>query len=249
MATHPDLRIVSFSWDNVSKIIRQGQRDVIQTLGHDVEQYVFDRRPHAVFLNDLFLNSGTNDVLLILDIDALPLNKEVIDEAYCFARKGGIFGAAQVSNHLDPSHVFVAPCFLALSVMTWVALGRPTFDSNSTNDVAQHLTRIAQDHSINIKFLYPEFSCIPKYAFNDRFPYGIGTFYQGGIFHLFESRRQSYNRLFKLVAASVINSSQIDYVALARAARIIDTRLRLFESLKRPVRFARDFLRKIRARW
>ena len=72
MATHPNFRIVSFSWNNVSKRMRQSQREVIQTLGHDVEQYVFDRRPHAVFLNHLFSSSDVNDVLLVLDIDAIP---------------------------------------------------------------------------------------------------------------------------------------------------------------------------------
>ena len=173
---------------------------------------------HADFLDAYMGEIGEDDVALLVDIDCFPLNREIVDRAFAAARAGRIFGCARSTNHIDPDRIFVAPMFMAISRRTWERLGRPSFRPDSANDVAQRLNEIAKAAGVEIERLEPWGAIVPKWRLGDIGLYGIGTFYKGGVFHLFESRRSPFGFLLFDVAEDVLHDRPIDYAKLMRKA-------------------------------
>jgi hypothetical protein len=161
---------------------------------------------------------GPDDVALLTDIDCFPLNREIVARAFAAARDGAIFGCAQSTNHIDPDRLFVAPMFMAISRKTWEALGRPSFKPDAQNDVAKRLNDIARARGVAIEMLYPWGAIVPKWRLGDVGLYGLGTFYRGGVFHLFESRWTPFAFLLFDVAEMVLADRPIDYSALLTKA-------------------------------
>ena len=62
--------------------------------------------------------------------------------------------------------------------------------------------------------LYPWGCIVPKWRLGEIALYGIGTFYRGGVFHLFESRKTPFSFVLFDVAEAVLNDRPIDYLAL-----------------------------------
>ena len=108
--------------------------------------------------------------------------------------------------------------FMAISHRTWDALGRPSFRPDAENDVAQRLNDIARAQGVDIEMLTPFGAVVPKWRLADIGFYGIGTFYRGGVFHLFESRWTPFSFLLFDVAEAVLNDRPIDHGALMRKA-------------------------------
>ena len=211
-------RIVALYWDNIDPRIVAAQRAVFAHFGFRVEQRERTGVNHGDFLDGFMGELGADDVALLTDIDCFPLNREIVDRAFARARAGAIFGAAQSSNHIDPDRLYVAPMFMAISRRTWDALGRPSFRPDAANDVAQKLNEIARAQGVEIERLDPFGAVVPKWRLGDVGFYGIGTFYRGGVFHLFESRWTPFSFLLFDVADAVLNDRAIDHVALMRKA-------------------------------
>jgi hypothetical protein len=161
---------------------------------------------------------GEDDVVLFLDIDCFPMNREIVDKAFAAARAGRIIGCAQSANHIDPDAIYAAPMFLAIAKRTWEALGRPSFCSDAENDIAQRLNGIAASKGVAVDLIYPWSSIVPKWRLGNVALYGIGTFYHGGVFHLFEGRSTPYAYILFDVAEAVCNDSPIDYCDLMQQA-------------------------------
>ena len=88
---------------------------------------------------------------------------------------------------------------------------------NDVDDVASALTRAARLHGVPVTTLMPNHTCRPLWAVADRGCCGIATFYDGDVFHLFQSRMNTgYDLAFHAVAAAVQQGRRIDYVALHR---------------------------------
>jgi hypothetical protein len=62
--------------------------------------------------------------------------------------------------------------------------------------------------------LYPWGCIVPKWRLGDVALYGVGTFYRGGVFHLFESRLTPYSYILFEVAEAVCANLQVDFRAL-----------------------------------
>lgn len=215
--------IVTMYWNNISRKMVVDQKMTFRKLGYDIIQFERTGQSHGAFLDEQLRIIAEDDVILSVDIDCIPLHREVIDKAVSFARDGGIWGCAQVSNHLpEPEHVFAAPCFHAISKRTWRSLDCPSFCPDELNDVAQLMTRIAQTRGVPLHIAKPEFCLLPIYRFGSEYPYGVGTFFAGGVFHLYQSRTGRYHGLFSEVADCVIAGRPLDYLALAQAARRIE---------------------------
>ena len=112
--------------------------------------------------------------------------------------------------------------FMAISRRTWDALERPSFRADASNDVAQKLNEVARAAGVEIEMLMPWGAIVPKWRLADVGFYGLGTFYRGGVFHLFESRSTPFDFLLFEVAEAVLTDRPIDYSALMRKA--LDTR-------------------------
>ena len=103
---------------------------------------------------------------------------------------------------------------MAISRRTWDRLGRPSFRPDANNDVAQRLNEVAKATGVEIEMLYPWGCIVPKWRLGDVALYGIGTFYRGGVFHLFESRLIPYSYILFEVAEAVCANRQVDFRAL-----------------------------------
>jgi hypothetical protein len=211
-------RIVSLYWDNIDPRVVEAQRDVFAHFGLSIDQRERTGVNHGDFLDAYMAEIAEDDVALLMDIDCFPLNRTIVDRAFEAAREGRIPGCAQSSNHVDPDRIFVAPMFMAISRRTWDKLGRPSFRPDATNDVAQRLHDVAVAAGVGIELLYPWATIVPKWRLGDIALYGIGTFYRGGVFHLFESRWTPFNYILFDVADAVVNDRPIDYSALMQRA-------------------------------
>jgi len=211
-------RIVSLYWDNIDRRVVAAQREVFAHFGLSIDQRERTRLDHGDFLDGYMAEIGENDVALLMDIDCFPLNRDIVDRAFSAARAGGIFGCAQSSGHVDPDRLFVAPMFMAISRRTWDGLGRPSFRPDASADVAQRLNEAATAAGVGIEMLYPWGCIVPKWRLGEIALYGIGTFYRGGVFHLFESRKTPFSYVLYDVAEAVLNDRPIDYAALMEKA-------------------------------
>jgi hypothetical protein len=211
-------RIVSMYWDNIDRRVVDAQRRVFEHFGFSIDQQERTGWDHWAFLDEYMAGLGEDDVALLMDIDCFPLNREIVDKAFAAAREGRLFGCAQSSNHIDPDRLFAAPMFLAISRRTWDSLGRPSFKTDPQNDVAQKLNDIAVAAGVQVDMLFPWACIVPKWRLGDVGLYGVGTFYKGGVFHLFEARHTPFTFILFDVADAVLNGRPIDHLALVRKA-------------------------------
>ena len=211
-------RIVSLYWDNIDPRVVKAQREVFAHFGFAIDQRERTGLDHGDFLDAFMAEIAEEDVALLMDIDCFPLNREIVDRAFAAARAGRIFGCAQTTSHVDSDRLFVAPMFMAISRRTWEGLGRPSFRPDASHDVAQRLNEVATAAGVGIEMLYPWGCIVPKWRLGEIALYGIGTFYRGGVFHLFESRKTPFSYILYDVAQSVLNDRPVDYVGLMENA-------------------------------
>jgi hypothetical protein len=207
-------RIVSFYWDNIDRRIVEAQRRVFAHFGLAIDQRERTGLQHGDFLDSYMAEAAEDDVALLVDIDCFPLNRAVVDRAFAAAREGHIFGCAQARHYIDPDRLYVGPMFMAISRRTWDRLGRPSFCRDARNDVAQALHDRAVAAGVEVEMLYPEACVAPKWRLGDGAIFGIGTFYRGGVFHLFQSRRKAYEFILLEVAEATIAGRRIDLLGL-----------------------------------
>lgn len=246
-----NFKLISMYWKNVDPEIVEIQKKVFRFLGFKLQQIERTGQKHGEFLNEQLKSAGLNDVLIFVDIDCVVMNAEVVYKAADFAKKGGIWGCSQVANHLEDSlHAYAGPMFHAISKKTWLKMGSPSYSADKHNDIGQNITRQAQLKNINIYLARPLYSLIPKWSHGRDYFFGIGTFYEYGVFHLFESRKGVYNGLFMMVCDSIISRNNIDYLKLTNIARKIEMKVTAFDFckniLKLPFRAWKGFYRYIR---
>lgn len=218
MKTHNT--VYSLYWNNINPEIIVNQKRVFETFNCTLVQQNIDKQDHGKWMQELVAKVNIHDVIVFADIDCIPLKKDAISHATRVAEAGGIFGLAQTSNHLNnPRHIYASPVFFAIKKSTWLNMGCPCFEANADNDVAQGLTKAAEEYGIKVKLAYPTSALIPKWPLADRGIYGIGTFYHSSYFHLFESRGSNYESLFTAVAGDVLARKSLDFDKYLRIAK------------------------------
>ena len=194
-------------WPNVDKKIVNAHKETCEHLGLTVN-YTEQEIPHGLWMDNIMMSSMA-EVKLFLDIDCVPTNKEIVDKAISYALNNkSMVGTAQVSNHIAPySHIYAAPCFLAISRDIWDDMGRPSFSENETCDVAENVSYAAEIYKVKYKTLYPthyfkepEGGAWPLHTYGK---YGIGTHFEGGVFHLFQGRTPDNAMLFYNVCKGI----------------------------------------------
>jgi hypothetical protein len=87
--------------------------------------------------------------------------------------------------------------------------------SSKTDDVGMRLSKAAINAGVAVDLIWPNFVCCPRWPMGNKHCFGIGTFYEGEVFHLFESRNhKGYGYAFRYVADCVASGKAIDYIAL-----------------------------------
>ena len=141
--------------------------------------------PEAI---DYFLNNKQWQNIVIFDIDCIPLNKEAILLAMAKAKEGNIYGAAQQANHILESGIYASPAFISFSRETWVKMNKPSFLHSEFGDVGHEMTLFATLHNVEVELIWPTHVEVPRWNLGKESTFGLGTTYQTGIFHAFESR-------------------------------------------------------------
>lgn len=98
-----------------------------------------------------------HDVVIFLDIDAVPLNNFALDFLVERAKVGQVLaGNIQNSNHIqNEKHLFVAPSVCAISQDTFVAMGKPSARPSFRSDVGEEYTWHAEKNKVPVEFFYP----------------------------------------------------------------------------------------------
>jgi hypothetical protein len=120
---------------------------------------------------------------MFLDIDAVPLNDSAIDLYVEQAYNGALVGNIQRTNHIENGqHTFVAPSAMAISVSTFLTIGKPSAIETYRSDVGEEFSWLSEKKGIKIvKYMPLKFEAAPAealegWALADGMPrYGLGT--------------------------------------------------------------------------
>ncbi len=210
-------RIVSFYFANVPQSVVSAQAAVFRKFGQPIEQIrtTLDHGPAI----DQYIRHSKFDVLLIFDVDCIPLNEHVVPEAIdIVANRPCLYGLRQNSNSFAGGD-YVGPSFICFSRETFNALGRPSFRSvRRKADVGSQLTYRARRPGllqsllhrppIEVRFLDVTDVAVAKWRLEDGTPFGTGTNYEDKIFHAFGVGNDLVGRrLFLGKAAQIVGHS------------------------------------------
>ena len=196
----PNACIITFFMDNLNKKTVDLQRQVVNLrnpsavphysiktdLRHGASMdmaWCLNGIQHPTFKGHNIAKRFDHDIILFLDVDAIPLHNNAIDDIIATAAAGKLVGNIQRSNHIQNNqHVFVAPSCLAISVDSFVTIGKPSGLESSRGDVAEEYTYAAEKSGIvPIDFYMPmKYDEKPaecdSWALKDGMPvYGRGT--------------------------------------------------------------------------
>lgn len=224
--------IVSLFMDNINRKTVEMHREVVSKM--NVQKYPFFQfkanMKHGVFLDYFWGMNGIKagvlkeqeveqkvdfDVVIILDIDCIPVSSNALEYYASEALKGNLIGNAQRTNHLDNGkHVFAAPSASAISKKTFLQIGAPSALETQRSDVLEEYTWAAEANGVNVIKTLPlrydraplrydwEKDQPPYWALGDGMPvYGMGTTYgdeqNGELFwHNFQIRLPGQEEMF-----------------------------------------------------
>lgn len=224
--------IVSLFMDNIHQKTVEMHREVVQKMNpQNYPSYQFKANMrHGVFLDYFWGLNGVKagvlkqeniqqnfnyDVVIILDIDCVPLQPNAFELYAAEAYNGNLIGNAQRTNHLNNGkHVFAAPSASAISKQTYVKIHAPSALETDRSDVLEEYTWAAESFGVPVKKIMPlrydraplrydwEKDQPPYWELGDNMPvYGMGTTYgdqeHGELFwHNFQIRLPGQEQMF-----------------------------------------------------
>ena len=197
----------SLNWPGSDPRLANEQAAVFQHLQVPLKQHQL-KADHSSWM-DAVLKQSKADVVLFVDNDCVPLNKEAVMEAIGWAgRNQSFLGLAQSSNHINKGvHVFAAPAFLAISRAAWIKLGQPSLKPTPRGDVAEELSWCAEEHGLPYKAWYPtHFHHLSReglWRLGNYGTYGIGSVFADRVFHLYQGRFADNVDLFATVCQHI----------------------------------------------
>ena len=187
---------------NVNPAVKDAQLKVMNKLCIEIPFHqILTTKPHGETLTNLARSCMQKgyDVVMFMDIDAVPLSTTAIEHTINRAYRGTLIGNIQRSNHIEnDQHVFVAPSFMAMSLNYWTWAGQPSFTETQRGDVGEELTYAWDAKNFPTQMYMPiGYEASPaeckSWALADGMPhFGLGTtFVLGNIpmsYHAFQIR-------------------------------------------------------------
>ena len=93
-------------------------------------------------------------------------------------------------------HVYVSPCFLAISRNLYEKLGRPSFNHNQRGDCAEEITWRAKEQGYNVGLVYPSSVVDRCYPLDNGLSFGWGTVYGDLAYHGYCQGREGSEQMF-----------------------------------------------------
>lgn len=183
-----DIRIVSFYNDNIPQPVVKAQKAIFDKFGLPLEQ-IPTRLSHPDAI-DSYTGNNCFDVLIIFDIDCIPLTKNAVPETIEIVTETDcIYGAIQNANHIEGSANYASPAFICFSGKTFKLIGGPSFKPTRRGDVGAELTYRAREENVEVKLLKVAEVNVPLWKLSDGTMFGHGTNYENKVFHTFQSSR------------------------------------------------------------
>jgi hypothetical protein len=179
------------------KIVEYQRRCVERYLPHAwIYHQHYTEESHGSALNQC-LRDAKEDVIVLLDIDCIPLSRASFSLLRHYAEKGVLTGAVQRANHVsNREHLYVGPFCMALSRSAYNSLGRPSFSETDRGDVGEELTYRWQETKGSIFFLWPSHVENQVWPLIGEAQFGYGTTYDGLFYHAFCIREGVTSDLF-----------------------------------------------------
>ena len=191
-----NIAVASFYMSNINEQVMEHQKRVMETLCPDIPFYQESTYFHHGPTMDLFLFQRTEDVIVFLDIDAVPLTPGAITTIAKMAYDNNtIAGAPQRANHINNGqHIYVGPCVLAIQPDLYRALKCPPARETTRGDVAEEWT-----YTLELSGRVPQYLDVIDYDkdshawdLRDGKKFGLNTFYgldgERMFYHAFQGR-------------------------------------------------------------
>lgn len=183
------MRFHTFYTKNLSEQLIEDHKKVCNHIGIDVTYHIQDAiddydtlyTAHGKFMTSVM---EQKEIACFLDIDCLPHNKELIENAYNWAieNKSFVGNAQNISHTSMRNHIYAAASFLIVTKDAWNTLGNPDFSWFMQNEVqidtAQLLTLRADQIGMPYQLMYPVgYDGPEEYKLSGYGIYGTGTLY------------------------------------------------------------------------
>jgi hypothetical protein len=199
--------IITFYNDIVNKEFPNLQKNVFNKFNLDINQYYIKNwKSHGECVDEFLKTKSDNDIIVLFDIDCIPLNKEIVPLAIDWCKNNiGIFSIAQKAVKLNNPIIHASPAFMVFSIKTFNFLNRPTFTTNLRSDCGAEMTHSAREMGVEIRLLYPSHVETPHSQLDGPIQFGYGTTYGNSIYHAFESRFKKRDSYFINKCKSILN--------------------------------------------
>jgi hypothetical protein len=190
--------VVSFYMDNVVADVVQHQRAVLEKFVPADFALVqkLSTRTHADALDD-FVKNTEYDLIVVLDIDCVPLSASSVPTLAMRAAQGELVGCVQRANHIDNhGHLYIGAFCMAFTRQLWEKLGRPSFQPTSRGDVGEELTYRCEEIHQPIHMIWPSSVEVALWDLTDKQKFGLNTEYDGSFLHAFGIRESANQRKF-----------------------------------------------------
>lgn len=191
-----------------SNIVRL-QKAVFQKYNVDLNQIKIDNWVnHGESVDNILKEyNDPNEIIVLFDIDSIPLNKEIVPSAIEWAKNNtGIFSVAQRAVNIKNSKVHGGPAFMVFSIDTFNKLGRPSFTETYRSDCGGELTHLVRENNFELKLLYPSHVEKKTHVLEGDIMFGMGTTYENSIYHAFESRFTKNDHYFLNKCNSILSN-------------------------------------------
>jgi hypothetical protein len=182
--------VVTFYMDNMPAKLVGAQAEVVSRFlpkGWDFHQ-INTACSHAESV-DKFLTATRYKRIVLLDLDCIPLHGNAFHLLAADVTSDQIVGCAQRANHIDnDGHLYAGPFCCAFDRDLFDAVGRPSFAATPRGDCGEELTYACEENGMKVKLWWPSHVEAPRWKLTDEISFGIGTEYEKGFWHLFESR-------------------------------------------------------------
>ena len=190
----------SLHWNNVDKGMLDAHKKVMNYFNIPMNYDNRDGHNHGMWMQWV-INNSKSDVIVFMEPDCIPLNKNFFEYIKYAYRNGTFVGIAQVSNPIPPkSHIYAAPGFYAISKKAYDRLGQPSFTETRRSDTAEEICYMAEERGMKYRALMPTYFEKPSsegiWPLSNLGYYGIGTVFDNSIYHLYQSRMAENIEMF-----------------------------------------------------